>query len=539
MTHREMSNFVFENNNILNNSPGETGLIWNGWDSRISLTEAESTYPSLYLNNIELDPGFVDETNHNFYLQSTSNMIDRGAFLTNTVGSGSNSNIMIVDDAGYFYDGYNIISEDGDSIQLIGSLETANILNIDYTTNTLTLDNNLNWRAGQGVNLPYTGAAPDIGANEYNPLIVSINDYDSDGIPNGIDRCTNTPLSLVSHVNRYGCPMPIATKFDIKPDFNHTNINLSRITDFDIGISSHGKISYRNRIIRFMRRVNDNYFGRMDFDSGINISHNRVELNTSILSELNTSTNITFYNVGLTNPKILKDGENCSSLKCQIIYWNSTFDTLVTTVPHFSVYELVEGEVSVPQNPGPPPDDNGNDQGTGTGGDSGSNPNTPDCTSGQSQVCGSDTGLCIKGVQLCINSKWGTCNATGPVAEVCDGADNNCDGTIDEDVCGSGTHNYLDCVEGAIPGNPPCVCGADNYIEGYCCSGTYSDDPCMPAGNDSGTISQNSGYDLILVIIAILGFLFVVGYLLYRSGKQDEGSNNKDSLDAPAPIYNG
>ena len=63
---------------------------------------------------------------------------------------------------------------------------------------------------------------------------------------------------------------------------------------------------------------------------------------------------------------------------------------------------------------------------------------TPDegcyCTVGTKQVCGSDIGECKLGEQTCqADGSWGACvGDVGPVSEVCDGYDNNCNGTADE-----------------------------------------------------------------------------------------------------------
>jgi len=110
------------------------------------------------------DPKFTDPENGDFTLQSSSPCIDAGAWLAVTRSAGSGTSIP-VNDASFFIDGWNII--DGDLIQLQGQSVTARITNVNYDTNTITVNGSLTWTNGQGVSLSYSGSAPDIGAYEF------------------------------------------------------------------------------------------------------------------------------------------------------------------------------------------------------------------------------------------------------------------------------------------------------------------------------------------------------------------------------------
>lgn len=165
-----LDGFEFDSNGIFNSSVDEIYLIVHGNRSRASapqtLTWWQTNYPDLFKNSVEQDPLFRDEEGLDFTLTAASPMIDAGAFLTTAIGSGT-SNVLPVQDVGYFYDGYGISGEVGDKIQLENSQETVIITSINYNDNRLTLDREITWTNGQGVSLMYSGVAPDIGADEY------------------------------------------------------------------------------------------------------------------------------------------------------------------------------------------------------------------------------------------------------------------------------------------------------------------------------------------------------------------------------------
>ena len=156
---------LFSHNNIFYQQPGQA-VIEEAYDTSFSLAAFNAQVAPIFVNSREEDPQFVNAAGFDFHLQNTSPMINAGAFLTTTVEAQTNSTTMRVEDAAYFYDGYGIVGEQGDLIQLQGGTATARVVAVNYSTQTLTLDRPLAWTAGQGIALQFGGSAPDIGAFE-------------------------------------------------------------------------------------------------------------------------------------------------------------------------------------------------------------------------------------------------------------------------------------------------------------------------------------------------------------------------------------
>ena len=123
-----------------------------------------------FTNTMIGDPGFVDASKHNYALRPNSLVIDRGvtlAHITSADGSGAQ---LQLDDASWFFDGNGIDGEEGDWIQIEGQPTPAQITKVDLETNTLHLTMPVSWKKGDGLSLPWHGAAPDPGAKEFLPV---------------------------------------------------------------------------------------------------------------------------------------------------------------------------------------------------------------------------------------------------------------------------------------------------------------------------------------------------------------------------------
>jgi len=138
------------------------------WDKNTEQHEVswwEAHEPQLFGGNLECDPLFVNLAARDFHPAANSPLVDAGVFLTRTANAGTGTE-MPVEDAGYFFDGYEMAGGEGDPIQLEGQTQRARIKQVDYTKKLLLLDQPLVWTAGQNVHLSYAGKRPDIGAYE-------------------------------------------------------------------------------------------------------------------------------------------------------------------------------------------------------------------------------------------------------------------------------------------------------------------------------------------------------------------------------------
>jgi hypothetical protein len=105
------------------------------------------------------------------------------------------------------------------------------------------------------------------------------------------------------------------------------------------------------------------------------------------------------------------------------------------------------------------------------------------------RACGSSVGACMPGTQTCTDAAWTDCSGeTLPMVESCNDADDDCDGRTDEGVtraCGSSTGI-------CTPGTETCSGGAWGTCTGGTSAGTESCDGALDEDCD-GTVDEGCG----------------------------------------------
>ncbi len=136
-----------------------------GWDQQHEISWWEQNYPQLIKGTLEVSPGFEDVNNNDFHISTQSDLVDGGAFLTH-VRQTASSKVIVVDDATWFFDGFEIPGEQGDTIRLAETNTRAVVTHVDQLAKTITLDRQVTVSSGQGITIDYMGDGPDVGAFE-------------------------------------------------------------------------------------------------------------------------------------------------------------------------------------------------------------------------------------------------------------------------------------------------------------------------------------------------------------------------------------
>ena len=150
------ANFLSDYNDIFNTRA--VSIKWNesiyDWLSYLSVSPRDT-------HSLSEDPLFVDPAGFDFHLGPSSPLVGKGVVLTSTTDSG-NGNVITVWDASYFSDGFGI----GEGDEIVIGANRVRIIAIDYANHKISIDRTIQWKKGDGVSFPFSGAAPDMGASD-------------------------------------------------------------------------------------------------------------------------------------------------------------------------------------------------------------------------------------------------------------------------------------------------------------------------------------------------------------------------------------
>lgn len=227
------------------------------------------------------------------------------------------------------------------SIQVVGILPTLSLISPRNTTyftkNNILLNYTVSnerfvwYHIDSGFNT--TISSPilfNITANGAHKLYIYANNSDGNYTFRNITFTVNNTRFNVSYEEFREQNDDETTNFD---SYGYEEIqNLSNIS---LEKSNFGKINFQEIIN--VTECNNNL---CDLTNNVNISFNRIELNSSAIPNFNKSAILTLYNLTFINPRILKDGAVCSSSKCAKISYSS--GTLTFNVTSFSTYSAEE-----------------------------------------------------------------------------------------------------------------------------------------------------------------------------------------------------
>lgn len=209
-----------------------------------------------------------------------------------------------------------------------------------------------------------------IPAREFVLYELEINgDGDNDGVIEIADVCPNTEID--SAVNSDGCPIPSTSEFSTALTSNLAlSPDLLKHRDLSVGVANLGRIEYRNQELRLLRfNVRTQSLDGIDLNDAIDISANRISVNSEEYPELDQTARITFYGLSYTQTPIVtidtgSGFTDCPASTCSIISYDSATGTLVVDVIGFSIYST---RVSTPVSPTGPTSGSGSGSGSNSG----------------------------------------------------------------------------------------------------------------------------------------------------------------------------
>ena len=129
--------------------------------------------------------------------------------------------------------------------------------------------------------------------------------------------------------------------------FDYTYEELQNLTGVKFENIDCGKIEFNEAIN--ISDDNDPSDEKINITININVSSNKIEINSTALPNFNKSATLHLYNLTFSNPRILRDGSVCPSTICTQQSYSG--GTLIFNVTHFTTYSAEETPATPAQQP--------------------------------------------------------------------------------------------------------------------------------------------------------------------------------------------
>ncbi|MDP7506786.1 MAG: hypothetical protein QF362_05100, partial [Candidatus Woesearchaeota archaeon] len=329
---------------ILNKAPDIPEL-----NSPVNGNYIEVNFSVLNWNVTDID---LDAMNCYVYAQNISNpsnIVNVTSGITN--GSDSAYNWTELNDSVYYW---KVKCDDGSENS---SLSVIRNFTIDTTATVITLILPINKSGDNDGNITFSYNVTETNDvdncsltvnNEVNITNVSISKNETNyfhlyDIPtvqyNWSINCIDN-IGNIGESNERLLAVVLTTEYDYAT--NLSSLNVFNITNMFLTVTKYGKINFTN--------ITDLSDGT-DIDKYVNITSNRIEINSSMISAFNRSAILEVYNLTFTNPRILRNYEPCPLTICkENNYTNHTPSnrTLSFNVTQFTVYSTDETPVPGP-----------------------------------------------------------------------------------------------------------------------------------------------------------------------------------------------
>jgi len=219
------------------------------------------------------------------------------------------------------------------SIAIISPLNMTYLTNISLLLNyTATLADFIWYNLDLGSNTTITSPLYFNTSQGEHILYLYANNSNGE-VPTNVNFTANSTRFIFYFTNYSDVFKGNSTNFS---EYTYDNIqNLSNIILENI---QYGKILFLQAVnLTNDANPSDNL---LDLDNYTNFSSNRIDLNSVALPNLNVPATLWFYNLTLSNPRVMRDGQACPSSICIIESYLA--GTLKVNVTGFSTYYVVE-----------------------------------------------------------------------------------------------------------------------------------------------------------------------------------------------------